>query len=181
VSILDLFMAGLGFDIAGALLLARGLLSSPAEIAELNTLEGLESGATVAQVRDRVDAEFGVGSLILGFTLQAIGYVATVLGASSSPDVGLGSAAIALAFLLVAGGSVWFIWHRVARRRVRKMLPAVALAHPAGGDPPGWTATRLDRLVSFGRAQNLPKLTDEESHGDYVHRVFGVDVHAPIQ
>src|SRR4051812_39791358 len=118
-SVVDLFITGLGFDIAGALLLARGLLSSAAEIAQLNTWAGVAGGATVAKVRDRVDAEFGIAALILGFTVQAIGYVVSLPGSTD----GAGSIAVALGGVVVSSVSVLVTWRVAGPRRVKALLP----------------------------------------------------------
>jgi hypothetical protein len=75
LSTLDPFVVGLGFDISGAILLARGLLISPELIAKVSaTLYGFNAGDVVDRCQNRVDAMFGLGALVAGFGLQIIGY-----------------------------------------------------------------------------------------------------------
>lgn len=71
----DLFVAGLGFDIAGAWLLARGLLASPSEIA-LRTAQlwGGNPATTAAELEDSVSGSFGLSALLFGFVVQGISY-----------------------------------------------------------------------------------------------------------
>jgi hypothetical protein len=71
----DLFVVGIGFDIGGAWLLARGLLAGPAEIAlRTASLWDGNPATTASQLEDRLNGTLGVGSLILGFSLQAVAY-----------------------------------------------------------------------------------------------------------
>src|SRR5262245_54836778 len=77
----DLFAIGLGFDIAGAFLLALGLLVSPREIARRSAIyPGFNSALMASQARDRADGEIGLVSLVAGFVLQALAYALTLGG-----------------------------------------------------------------------------------------------------
>lgn len=71
----DLFVAGIGFDVVGAWLLARGLVASPGDLA-LRTASfwGGNPIATASQIEDRVRGQAGVRLLVLGFLLQAVAY-----------------------------------------------------------------------------------------------------------
>jgi hypothetical protein len=69
VSVTALFSVGVGLDIAGAYLIARGVLLSPAQIrSRTKKYWGPDDYADgVARARDRVDAVAGFASLGLGF------------------------------------------------------------------------------------------------------------------
>lgn len=64
LSLTDLFLVGLALDLTGALLLARGLLASPALIGLRGRygaiLDVVNTPQVVAEVRDRVVSSFGV-------------------------------------------------------------------------------------------------------------------------
>src|SRR5207244_3292073 len=66
--ILDLFVAGAGFDIAGAWLLARGLTISPGRAAQ-RIVQGRNTFArfSVRSAEDYADGQMGRASLALGF------------------------------------------------------------------------------------------------------------------
>src|SRR6266540_2200814 len=106
LSIDDLFTAGLGFDLAGAGLLAYGLLLSPREISwQAGTFPGYNSMQAVSLARNRVDALMGFTSIGLGFLCQGAAYVAVVGGvgdeARTSWREALGAALAALVAALV--------------------------------------------------------------------------------
>jgi hypothetical protein len=67
----DIFVAGIGFDIAGAVLVAKGLLlSSPSILRLSSSYWGFSPPEVVARVEDKVSTYFGIGALLLGFLLQ---------------------------------------------------------------------------------------------------------------
>jgi len=74
LSLTDLFLIGLALDVCGAVLLAKGLLLGPRDIARLNTYWGINEGALSDRIQNRVYAEFGMLYLGVGFGLQAVGY-----------------------------------------------------------------------------------------------------------
>ena len=70
LSIEDLFLAGLGFDVAGAVLLGRSLLWSPADARRRTGMWiGFNAADLAAAARDRADAIFGIFGLATGFVL----------------------------------------------------------------------------------------------------------------
>jgi len=83
LTVQDLFAIGLGLDLAGGYLVARGLLASDEDMATRNTFYGMGAQATVSRASDRVDATFGLAYLGSGFGLQIIGYVAEEAGVPS--------------------------------------------------------------------------------------------------
>jgi hypothetical protein len=172
-SITDLFVVGLALDITGAYLLAVGLLVSSRTIALLSgQFWDYHPGDAINRVENRIDAEFGVVALGLGFLLQAMGYVVVLLGADAS--TGLAEGLIGLALGVVAAGAVLLAWRRMKPRRTRMLLPSVALAH---GDEEGgrWTQGRAAMLLACGR-----RLGHEPRDGEgkiaYMRRVFGVEL-----
>lgn len=108
LSLTDLFLVGLVFDVTGAYVLARGLLISPQMVRELMATHqfGGEAipGVEESHFQNRIDAEIGVAYIGLGFVLQVAGYVlelGDVHGATGTTRllVGVG---LALATLVVA-------------------------------------------------------------------------------
>jgi hypothetical protein len=83
LGVLDLFVAGAGFDIAGAWLLARGLTTS-AEEAARRKIRGRNTFARfdVRSAEDFADGRLGIASLTTGFLIQAVAYVLSAHGAA---------------------------------------------------------------------------------------------------
>jgi hypothetical protein len=124
----DLFAVGLGFDIAGAFLLALGLLVSPREIMRRSAIvTGFNSALMVSQARDRVDGAIGLIALVGGFVLQAVAYALTLGGVGGSGgdgDARRGVVAAALSALAVA--VVLIVWKLIRQPFVNRTLSAVA-------------------------------------------------------
>lgn len=75
----DLFLLGLGFDMAGAYLVSRGLLQSVPQLAGAGgTIWALEKPRIPAAIEDRIRGIVGLVTLIAGFAVQAAGYVLIV-------------------------------------------------------------------------------------------------------
>ena len=71
VSVTDLFIVGIGFDLSGAVLLASGLIGSPEEIV-LRSLTYWGTSAAIARtIKDKVLGTLGVTYLVIGFEFQA--------------------------------------------------------------------------------------------------------------
>lgn len=123
LSLTDLFLVGLAFDICGAVLLAKGLLLSPRMLAKLNTNWGVGYGQHRDRCENRVAAEFGVGYLILGFILQAIGYALGIGGVDSAT----GACRLAAGLLMAVGaGAVgWAGWELFRRPRLRSLETSI--------------------------------------------------------
>ena len=96
-----LFLVGLGFDLAGALILARGLLIPPADVRrQASTRIGANPFVEFRLAEDKVDAMFGLTYLAIGFALQILGYELSV-GADRETSTGICQAAsVGLAFLV---------------------------------------------------------------------------------
>ena len=112
-SLEDLFVVGIGFDIAGACLLGRGLLTSALGIARRATSYlGYSGPLATSQIEDKVDAIVGLAALILGFILQAAGY-AFVLSREPSEKGHLATAITAVGLGLLAIAFVAGAWRMI--------------------------------------------------------------------
>lgn len=174
LAVQDLFVVGLGLDIAGAYLVARGLLASNLEIAlRAAGYWGSSPPTAVTNAQNKVDGWIGLISLVLGFVLQAVGYFVILSGrADDEVSVGRALAAIGLgvaAILLVLG-----VWRRIRRPWLKRTLieaarvdsraqPPTFREHPFGG-----------QLRLFGVAAGFEALHDETDLA-YAQRVFDVD------
>lgn len=123
----DLFVAGLGCDVAGAYLLARGLITSPADLTR-NSSSFYDSNSylAVSVARDKIDGISGLLGLSIGFVLQAAGYLAS-LGTDSSTATGwpqalVGGALLLLGFLVVMAAG-WL------HRKLRLLPTLVEMSH----------------------------------------------------
>lgn len=99
----DIFVVGIGFDIAGAYLLAKGLLLSSEQIHELSsTYVGFSPRQIIGRADDKISSTVGVLGLIAGFVCQLIGYVLNLaLGSTAHPSSLRAAIAICLAGLTV--------------------------------------------------------------------------------
>ena len=183
MSVTDFFVVGLGFDLAGAAILARGLLLDSASIAALGTYRGLSHGMTVERCSDRAHAEVGLAALGLGFLLQGVGYAAVIGGSNQAS--GAREAAVAIFLLAVSVVSVLWLWRHSHARRLKSLLVSVAMQMPtseaeseeAAAGP--WTNSRAMYLVGLAQAAGWkPEPPDQfESGVDvFVARVFDIDI-----
>jgi hypothetical protein len=112
VSVEDLFAAGIGFDLAGAVLIGKSVLADKASLALAPTFDGIRVRGYV-MVRERVDAEFGAGLLVVGFLLQLVGYIALLEGLHAGDgDVAALTALLAAVVGLAIGVLAWFLLKR---------------------------------------------------------------------
>jgi hypothetical protein len=141
----DFFTAGLGFDVGGAFLLARGLINRPAELTRLaGSFYGSNDYQALSVARNRLDAVTGITALLAGFGLQAVGYIVTLAAnhpihtGASEALVGAGFAVLALVVAVAAGNYT---------RRVRLIPLLIEMSHYEMDD------TRRE----FPRAPLLPR------------------------
>jgi hypothetical protein len=181
LSLEDLFLAGLGFDVAGAILLGRSLLRSPRE-ARVRTGMWLGFNALdlAGAARDRADATFGILGLVAGFAFQASAYATTLAGASpverGAGRTGVGILILLAAVVAVAGLRTLFGWRVVMRGFVVAMArvwPDESEGNPLEG--------RADVSVLELVAAELGRSRLESEGGPagarvYVRRVFGLHV-----
>jgi hypothetical protein len=172
-SLEDLFVIGIGFDIAGASLLARGLLTSPLEIARRATsFLGYSGPLATSQIEDKVDAIFGLAALLLGFILQAVGY-AFVLGRESTEKGHFATAITAVGLALLAIAFVIGAWRLIRLPLVKRA--AVRVAHVNVFTLPVEVKERPygRLLVAYGEELGFELRTGETDEA-YAQRVFGV-------
>src|SRR3954451_23597993 len=121
VTYYDLFPAGLGLDLAGATLLARGLFTSPDEFARRMAVgRNTFNRFSVRAAEDRADI-VGVGVLIGGFLAQGVGYVLYIGGAQNAAH-GSSARVVAVAFLLGGFLCGFVVPHCRRARRIRRFL-----------------------------------------------------------
>ncbi len=171
VSWTDVFVFGIGLDIAGASLLAKGLLLSDGQVLGLSKpYLDLHPGQVVARIDDRIAATVGVLSLVLGFVTQLVGYSVDFVarpGGSASVTRALLTALVAgipivvvyLVYRLTRGWLSRRQMIRVARYDLNSRLKPV----PYGGV-----------LLALGGAANMSPAADGESEADYAKRVWSV-------
>jgi hypothetical protein len=172
VSIEDLFLAGLGFDIAGAYLVSRGLLQNMLQLASAGgTIWSMERPRVTYAVDDRIRGSVGLVSLVLGFSLQVVGYVAVLDGSkiTHGHDRALIGAtlAVGIALLLPLAEA-----RLRPRWRDRKLIRIARFDFEGGPDRKEKPLAHL--LRSFGEETSRPAL-DGEDDVAYCARVFGVE------
>jgi hypothetical protein len=184
-SIDDLFTAGLGLDLAGAILLGFGLLVSPSDIARRSaTYLGYSAAEALSLARSRFDAISGLSSIAVGFPCQAAAYAA-ILGGVNVSRSGWRTPAGAVIAALVAALFVVLLWLSVKRLAVKRQLVEVARTDASTGTRT--FAPSLDRLVNFAQelgnplTPNVRRYLKKESGASpdearaFVERVFGID------
>lgn len=124
----DLFFVGLALDITGGILLAKGLLLSPRELALLNTMYGSGEGVHKDRCCNRVYGEFGIAYLTAGFVLQAVGYALQISGHPSETGSDRLLAALAMSGVVIT--AAWALWALTHERRIGTLLAQAEAAHP---------------------------------------------------
>jgi hypothetical protein len=171
----DLFVAGLGFDLVGAWLLARGLIAKPEIIVLRNTSYwGSDAPSGLAAAEDRIDGQFGVASLLVGFALQALGYLLD-LARSDTSEHTTGRTLTALGLLIVAVALAWVTWRLTHRWLVRRLLIEMAHWQPTRSDEPPTRQDRANPTNLVGWGANMGELRREgEDDWAYAKRAFGL-------
>ncbi len=124
LSLTDLFLVGLAFDICGAVLLAKGLFLSPRFLSTLNTWWGVSDGQHQDRSENRVAGEFGVAYLVAGFFLQAVGYSLDIAGVQS--EVGIRRLIAGLVMAFAAGALAWTLWELMKGPRLRALEATIS-------------------------------------------------------
>lgn len=167
----DFWAAGLGFDLGGAFLLARGLINDPAELTRLaGSFYGSRLYQALSVARNRLDGICGVTALLLGFGLQAVGYIVT-LASPHRLHTGLTTALVAAAFAVLALVAAVAAGNYVRRARFIPLL--IEMSH----------FTMDGRRMEFPRAALLPDWLEtlgeerrlKESNLAFVRRTVGVE------
>jgi hypothetical protein len=173
-AVMDLFVVGLGFDLVGAWLLARGLIAKP-EIIVMRNASYWASNApsALASAQDRIDGLFGVGSLLLGFMLQALGYVLDLAGVGTTTADSSARTLTALGLLTVAVVLALGAWRLSHNGLLRVLLTEMAYWQPTRADE---APTRQDRANPTNLAYWAHNLGDPRRPGEddwaYAKRVF---------
>lgn len=179
LSLQDVSAAGIGLDIAGAWLLGRGLLQQPKQVARRAMAEhGMNIDEAAAQIEDRADAQPGLMLLVLGFFLQALGYVLS-LWIEDGGELGWRRGVMAAAFGLGAAALGLLVGGLGRERRIKRF--AVRTARYVEPDDP---CPDVDWLASMGLALGFISIESDmrcDQSGSYIHpesyvrRVFGID------
>jgi hypothetical protein len=167
----DLWTAGLGCDLGGAFLLARGLINRPAELTRLaGSFWGSNRYQALSVARNRLDAIAGITGLLAGFGLQAIGYVVAL---ATHHGVRTGAREAVLAGVLALATALVTVVLGNLLRRFRLVPLLIDMSH----------YTMFEERMEYPRATLLPgwleALGKERKVGEddltYVRRVTKVE------
>ncbi|TME57173.1 MAG: hypothetical protein E6I60_02405 [Chloroflexi bacterium] len=166
----DIFVVGIGFDIAGAFLLAKGLLLPSRQIMNLSaTYFGFNPSEVVARVEDKISTYIGVSALVTGFLFQLLGYVLDLAFRTVSPASP--TRALLAAFgAAVAIGLVRLIYPLVLPTWRRRLLIDVAHYDQSGKQAHPYGAY----LLAFGGKLHMQPALPNESQEAYSKRVWRV-------
>lgn len=167
----DLFALGIGLDVAGAYLLARGLLQSPRALARGATYGGLYPGGLVDAIEERVTGSLGIGALLLGFVFQAAGY-ALVLGIGATGDTSVGRAITAIAIGAIAVAAIVGGERLMHGWRFRRLL--IRVAREDVKTSVTCDAARVDILARVAEYLGHQR-GDDETRAAFARRIWGVD------
>jgi hypothetical protein len=167
----DLFAAGIGFEICGAVLLALGLIESAEQSARRMVLRGGPSfsGAVAKQAEDRGRAIIGLFALLIGFVVQAVAYFLTLEGDSLTARKPWGSVA-ALGFALAAAALVGLSAFVLTKPLARSFILELAYYDQEGDRQPLPSAYEL---YWYGKALGYAGQAGESTPA-YARRVFYV-------
>ena len=163
----DLFAVGIGFDLSGAYLLAQGLLLEPRLLLEkAQTRVGYNVASIVEGCRDRARGMVGVGSLVVGFVLQLVGYLASIENVQRGS--GWSAEIVAVGLVAVAIGAVVLLAARpLVERETRRLVVRVAVESNDGyADVP---------LLSLAAHQLGEERRAGEPLGEALQRVYPLD------
>jgi len=172
----DLFVVGLSLDLVGAYLLAKGLLASPSVFSIRSaSFWGDNPHVVVGSAEDRVDALFGLGALLAGFALQALGYF-LALAIASSDDHSACDGLVALGLGAAVAAMVLLVWRLTHDRVVLRTITEIARWEvTSSNDPPQRTSDPdAGRLASYAQAWRGGKRSGETA-ADYLRREFGIE------
>ena len=113
LSVEDLFLVGVSFDLLGGYFLARGLLQPSTFELAMKPGAPTRGSKAAAEIKADVDTRVGLSVLAVGFVLQAAGYVLTLAGVQVTTSAFRTMLALALAALAVL--LAWWIARRVTR------------------------------------------------------------------
>lgn len=157
------------------MLLAKGLFKLPGRVAAdaQHQLKPIQ----VRAATDLVDGGVGLFSLLVGFMLQAIGYI-VLLGRDEPGSLGLDGAIVGGLLLVVGVAIPWLLWWLVRRRLLVWYLRELAHYDDRGDrrDHPS-----MDGLVAYGeivgeerRPDEIDDVNVDQAKMRYILRVFRV-------
>lgn len=170
----DLYTAGLGAEIAGAVLLAKGLLLSPAQLFDRSrSALDFNPKLVIGLCEDRVDGLFGLRGIAAGFLAQLAGYLASLTTTPASH--GAESALVAVACAVASMGLVAIPWSLSRKSAIRNEIKRVGLhGLPQVHDLSSATVLAvIAQTLGYGRTMNRGVI--EPDHV-FAGRVFGVEV-----
>lgn len=174
MSITDFFVVGIGLDIVGAWLVARGLLLPPPALKTFGTHAGIGAADVVDRARNRVDAQFGVGLLLLGFAIQLVGYL-LILGGTQSGH-GAGHLSAGTAVLVLSMLTAYLAWYLLHQRLLKRTLVRIAGAplRIAGEELTQEREENIASLARYAKAAGWQRRPHEHDE-THVKRVFGAN------
>lgn len=173
----DLYTAGLGAEIAGAVLLAKGLLLSPPQLFDRSrSALDFNPKLVIGLCEDRVDGLFGIRGIAAGFTAQLAGYLVSLTTAPARH--GTEAALVALACAGVAVVLVAAPWSVLRSAQVRKEIRRVGLhGVPQAHDLSSATVLAvLAQELGYGRTMTGGNI---EPDNVFAGRVFGEELPEP--
>lgn len=182
MSITDLFVLGLGFDLAGAAILARGLLLGSASIADLGTWRGLSHGMTVERCSDRAHAELGLAPSAWAFCSKLPAMRLSLVREAGFRDEG-GRSRDPPPICLWGLGRTALASHPRSpvekSSRIGRAAYGASEAELEDAAPSPWSNSRVMYLVGLAQAAGWhPEPSDQFDSGVhlFVDRVFGIEV-----
>jgi hypothetical protein len=176
LTLTDLFVGGLGIEVVGAILIARGLLARFSLVKSFGTWGGMGFFDVVDRTRNRVDAFFGVGYLLIGVLAQIVGYLAEADGGGAGPFGGAELLGGLLLLVLGAGGSIG-LWFSTNQRAFKAMLVQVAFASlfQEGEIVSEPREKKLWWLSEYARAAQRGEKSEDEDSSVWLEQMYGAD------
>lgn len=167
VSVEDLFLAGIGCDITGAVLLAMSATGRLRDLVDQSASRwGWSPPLLIARARDRIRGRTAIAVLIVGFVAQAVGYLLQLATEHPyRPGWGVvGGGAISLASGIALGVLLDVL---VQRSRLKPSLVQIACCRP---DQEPLVLPPINKLEALASTK-WPRRPEENSRA-YVERIF---------
>jgi len=172
MNVQTLFIVGLSVDIAGAYLVARGLLARPEDVRrQASTRVGSNPYVEFRLTEDKVDGRFGLVYLVLGFGVQILAYVLTVWSKAST-DYGSGPALAGLAFAAGALLAAVLVYALLRELFVLRELGRITL-YNVEGELVGERDTHT--LQVYAAFRGYRGRHESEDTAEYLRETVGID------
>jgi hypothetical protein len=168
----ELFTLGLGCDIAGAWLLAQGLLLTSRQIRRIESgVSETLADLTNQLIDDKIAGRFGRGGLMVGFVLQIVGYT-VALGTDTTTRSSAVRVIVALLATALGAALVFGIYYWRREGRIKAETIAVASLTPQGApmDRPDGRQLALMAIARYDIDRPL-----DESFAAFALRIWGAD------